>query len=94
MTQPTPPDLPAVVWNSKKPCKQFKPVLNKLKKAGYPISFHDVDQDPILAESHKIQSVPQIKIEVDGKVEETMVGIQPLDTLLGKIHIHWEPEEE
>ena len=39
------------------PCKQFKPVLNKLKKAGYPISFHDVDQDPILAESHRIQSV-------------------------------------
>ena len=76
------------------PRKQFKPVLNKLKKAGYPISFHDVDQDPILAESHKIQSVPQIKIEVDGKIEETMIGIQPLDTLLGKIHIHWEPEEE
>ena len=75
------------------PCKQFKPVLKKLEKAGYPISFHDVDQDPILAESHRIQSVPQIKIEVDGKVEETMVGIQPLDTLLGKIHIHWEPEE-
>ena len=65
------------------PCKQFKPVLNKLKKA-----------DPILAESHRIQSVPQIKIEVDGKIEETMIGIQPLDVLLGKIHIHWEPEEE
>ena len=76
------------------PCKQFKPVLNKLKKAGYPISFHDIDQDPILAESHRIQSVPQIKIEVDGKIEETMIGIQPLDVLLGKIHIHWEPEEE
>ena len=76
------------------PCKQFKPVLKKLEKAGYPVSFHDVDQDPVLAESHRVQSVPQIKIEEDGKVVESMVGIQPLDVLLGKIHIYWEPEEE
>ena len=69
------------------PCKQFKPVLNKLKKAGYPISFHDIDQDPILAESHRIQSVPQIKIEVDGKIEETMIGIQDPEVLVGKFHI-------
>ena len=76
------------------PCKQFKPVLKKLEKAVYPISFHDVDQDPVLAESHRVQSVPQIKIEVDGQIVESMVGIQPLETLLGKIHIHWEPDEE
>ena len=76
------------------PCKKYKPVLKKLEKAGYPISFHDVDQDPVLAESHRIQSVPQIKIEVDGKIKESMVGIQPLDVLLGKIHIHWSPDEE
>ena len=37
------------------------------------------------AESHKIQSVPQIKIEVDGVVKETMIGIQPIEVLLGKI---------
>ena len=70
------------------PCKKYKPVIKKLEKAGYPISFHDVDQDPVLAESHKIQSVPQIKIEVDGQVKETMVGIQPIEVLLGKIHIY------
>ena len=70
------------------PRKKYKPVLKKLEKAGYPISFHDVDQDPVLAESHRIQSVPQIKIEVDGKVEETMIGIQPVEVLLGKIHIY------
>ena len=53
-----------------------------------PISFHDIDEDPILAESHKIQSVPQIKIEVDGVVKETMIGIQPIEVLLGKIGIY------
>ena len=76
------------------PCKKYKPVIKKLEKAGYPISFHDVDQDPVLAESHRVQSVPQIKIEVDGKIEESMVGIQPIDVLLGKIHIYWSPDEE
>ena len=32
--------------------------------------------------------LPQIKIEVDGQVKETMVGIQPIEVLLGKIHIY------
>ncbi len=70
------------------PCKQYKPVIEKLQKSGLPISFHDIDEDPILAESHKIQSVPQIKIEVDGVVKETMIGIQPIEVLLGKIGIY------
>ena len=76
------------------PCKTFKPVIKKLEESGYPISFHDIDEDPVLAESHRVQSVPQIKIEEDGKVVESMIGIQPLEVLLGKIHIYWEPEEE
>lgn len=76
------------------PCKTFKPVIKKLEESGYPISFHDIDEDPVLAESHRVQSVPQIKIEVDGQVKETMIGIQPLDILLGKINIYWQPKEK
>ena len=71
------------------PCKTYKPVIKKLEKAGYPIQIYDIDQDPVLAESYRIMSVPTIKIEVDGKVEETMVGIQDPDTLLGKFHIYY-----
>ena len=71
------------------PCKQFKPVIKKLEKAGYPIHIYDIDQDPILAESYKIMSVPTIKIEVDGKVEETMIGIQDPEVLVGKFHIYY-----
>ena len=74
------------------PCKTFKPVIEKLEESGYPISFHDIDEDPVLAESHRVQSVPQIKIEVDGAIKETMIGIQPLDVLLGKINIYWQPK--
>jgi len=76
------------------PCKKYKPVVKKLEKAGYPIMFHDIDQDPVLAESHKIMSVPQVKIEVGGKVVETMVGIQPVEVLLGKIGIYYQLEQE
>ena len=76
------------------PCKTFKPVIKKLEESGYPISFHDIDEDPVLAESHRVPSVPQIKIEVDGVVKETMIGIQPLDILLGKINIYWQPKEK
>ena len=76
------------------PCKKYKPVVKKLEKAGYPIMFHDIDQDPVLAESHKIMSVPQVKIEVGGKVVETMIGIQPVDILLGKIGIYYQLNEE
>ena len=71
------------------PCKTFKPVIKKLEKAGYPIQIYDIDEDPVLAESYRIMSVPTLKIEVDGKVEETMVGIQDPDTLLGKFHIYY-----
>ena len=76
------------------PCKKYKPVMKKIEKAGYPIMFHDIDQDPVLAESHKIMSVPQVKIEVGGKVVETMIGIQPVDILLGKIGIYYQLNEE
>ncbi len=76
------------------PCKKYKPVVKKLEQAGYPIMFHDIDQDPVLAESHRIMSVPQVKIEVDGKVVETMVGIQPVDVLLGKINIYYQLNKE
>ena len=76
------------------PCKKYKPVMKKIEKAGYPVMFHDIDQDPVLAESHRIMSVPQIKIEVGGKVVETMVGIQPVEILLGKIGIYYQLNEE
>ena len=71
------------------PCKTFKPVIKKLQKAGYPIEIYDIDQEVVLAESYRIMSVPTIKIVVDDVVEETMVGIQDPDVLIGKFHIHY-----
>ena len=71
------------------PCKAYKPVIKKLKKAGYPIDMIDIDKDPILAESYRIMSVPTIKITKDDKVVESMVGVQSPDALLTKLHLHY-----
>ena len=70
-------------------CKTFKPIMEGLQKKGYPISFEDVDNDPILAESYQVRGVPTIKIIDEGKVVETMVGIQDLDILLAKFDMYY-----
>ncbi len=71
------------------PCKTFKPVIKKLKKAGYPINIIDIDEEPVIAESYRIMSVPTIKIVNEDKVVETMVGVQDLNTLLTKFNLHY-----
>tara|TARA_R100001510_G_C7509196_1_gene109602 strand:+ start:174 stop:458 length:285 start_codon:yes stop_codon:yes gene_type:complete len=70
------------------PCKQFKPLMEKLEEQGYPIYFEDVDADPVLAESHQVRSVPTIKIVKDDKVVETMVGVQDPAILTGKFQLY------
>ena len=62
------------------PCKAYKPLMESLEQAGYPIYFEDVDEDPILAESHHVRSVPTIKILKNDSVVETMVGVQDPET--------------
>ena len=75
-------------------CKTFKPLLERLEKEGYPIYFQDVDSDPILAESYHVRSVPTIKIVEDGKVMETMVGIQDPEILIQKFQMYYPLEFE
>jgi len=71
------------------PCKTYKPVIKKLKKAGYPIEIIDIDKEPVIAESFRIMSVPTIKITRDENVVETMVGVQDINTLLTKLHLYY-----
>ena len=76
------------------PCKTFKPVMEKLEEKGYPIYFVDIDEDPILAESHQIRSVPTIKIEEDEKVLETIIGLREPAELLSKFQLYAPLEED
>ena len=52
------------------------------------IFFADIDDDPILAESHQIRSVPSILVEQDGQVVERMVGVQDPATLIAKFELY------
>ncbi len=70
------------------PCKAFKPAVEKLEEAGYPVYFADIDEDPVLAESHNIRGVPSILVEQDGKVVERMVGVQDPMTLAAKFQMY------
>jgi len=76
------------------PCKAFKPLVEKFEKIGYPIHFVDVDNDPVLAESHQIRSVPAILVEQDGQVVERMVGVQDPATLAAKFELYSPLEDE
>lgn len=76
------------------PCKAFKPAVEKLEQAGYPVYFADIDEDPVLAESHQIRGVPSILIEQDGKIVERMVGVQDPITLAAKFQMYSPIEEE
>ena len=70
------------------PCKRFKPLMESLEKKGYPIHYQDVDVDPILAESYQVRSVPAVKIVQDGKVVESMVGVQDPVSLVQKFEMY------
>lgn len=76
------------------PCKAYKPLVEKLETAGYPVYFVDVDNDPVLAESHQIRSVPSILVEQDGQIVERMVGVQDPVTLASKFELYSPLEDE
>ena len=66
------------------PCRMQTPILEELaKKMGDLVEIKkiDVDQHRDLAEKYKIQVVPTLIIEKDGKVIQSMEGVTDLSTL-------------
>jgi thioredoxin 1 len=70
------------------PCRMLAPALEKVAgelEGKAKILKVDVDQDPELASAHQIQGVPTLKIFHRGRVEETVVGLVPPQTLKEKL---------
>ncbi|MDO8871539.1 MAG: thioredoxin [Methanoregula sp.] len=66
------------------PCSMQTPILEELaKKMGDAVEIKkvDVDQHRDLAEKYRIQVVPTLIIEKDGKVVQSMEGVTDLSTL-------------
>jgi len=71
----------------------MKPHLDELKKAGYPIEYIDVDENPTLAESANVRGVPTTAIYENDTLVERVVGYEDKDRLKKRIQIYFNPNE-
>ena len=44
------------------PCQQMKPQMDRLVKAGYPVEFVDIDEQPELAQEYNVRGVPTLVV--------------------------------
>jgi thioredoxin 1 len=70
------------------PCKIQLPIIDELAEeiAGKAaISKVNVDEEPELAAQYSVQSIPTLILFEDGKLVETMVGLQSKESLKEKL---------
>lgn len=63
------------------PCQSVAPVVEKLKRQGYPIRKIDVSEHPELVKKYRIDSIPQFVLIIDGKERTRVQGIQSESSL-------------
>ena len=57
------------------PCRAMRPVIDQLKKAGYPVRSINVNEEPALAQQYGITNIPCFIMVSDGRVVYRTVGI-------------------
>lgn len=72
------------------PCKMQGAILDKLElppelEGKVRVGKLDIDQFPVVAAQHRVQSIPTLIVFKDGAVVETMVGVQRAETLIAKL---------
>ena len=72
------------------PCKMQGPIIEQLAealkdKAAVKIAKLNVDENPGKSQEHEVMGIPTLKIFKNGKVTETMIGLQSKETLLSII---------
>ena len=73
------------------PCRAIAPLLDELADemvGKAKIAKVDVDQNPQLAGTFGIRSIPTLLIMKNGMVQEQMIGGQPKDVLKAKLEAH------
>jgi len=103
VTKPTPRENPALLkdglivfeaaWCG--PCQQMKPILERLKREGYPIQTIDVDNEPLLTRLFDVTSIPHCVVVSNGKIEARSQGLtsdSKLKSLLGEHGVRKAPD--
>ncbi len=66
------------------PCKMLAPTIAKIaeEKAGVvKVCKLDVDEEPEIAAKYGIQSIPTLKVFVNGEVTASTIGVQPKSSI-------------
>jgi putative thioredoxin len=74
------------------PCQLLKPLLEKLtQEYDFVLAKVDIDAEPELAQEYGVQGVPDVRIVIDGVVNEGFVGVLPepqLRQLLAQLNLN------
>ena len=75
------------------PCKQLKPIFEKLAedfRGRIDFVTVDVDENPELSQAYAVQSIPMmVFLNKDGQIQNTIVGFQNRDQLLAAINTYF-----
>lgn len=78
------------------PCQMLKPMLEKLaQEYDFVLAKVDIDAEPELAQAYGVQGVPDVRIAIDGEVNEGFVGVLPepqLRQLMAQLNLKSELE--
>ena len=58
------------------PCQQMIPVMQRMKRDGFPIQTIDITAQPEVSRRHNVDRIPTLIVMVRGKEVERLVGIQ------------------
>lgn len=57
------------------PCQTMTPIIERLKREGFPLRVVDVDAEPKTVKQYNVRSIPFFQMVVDGKPAEQVSGI-------------------
>ena len=71
------------------PCRMVSPIVDEIAQEakGFKVGKINIDEQPELAQSFGVMSIPTLAVIKDGKVINSAVGARPKDQILKMVHI-------